>query len=132
MSSIIDRLEQFMNSQGINNNQLTVKAGLSIGLIGSARKKRTGLHSDNLEKILHACPELNPAWLITGKEEMLQYGYDRKKDDNISVTEDPGEEYRLLVKDFRKTISILREQLAEAKKDRELLRKMISKNYPFK
>ncbi len=130
MSGIINRLEQFMNSQGINNNQMTVKAGLSVGLIGSARKKRSGLHSDNIEKILHACPELNPAWLITGKGKMLQDKYDRKEEDNAFVIEDPGEEYRSLLKELRETISILREQLAEAKKDRELLRKIISKDYP--
>ncbi len=129
MPNIIDRLEQFMDSQGINNNQMTVKAGLSVGLIGSARKKRTGLHSNNIEKILHAYPELNPSWLITGRGKMLPNGYDQKKEDNVSVIEDPEQDYRSSVKDLRDTIAILKEQLAEARKDRELLRKIIAKNY---
>jgi len=129
MSNIIGRLEQFMDSQGINNNQMTVKAGLSVGLIGSARKKRTGLHSNNIEKILHAYPELNPSWLITGRGKMLPNGYDQKKEDNVSVIEDPEQDYRSSVKDLRDTIAILKEQLAEARKDRELLRKIIAKNY---
>lgn len=129
MPNIIDRLEQFMDSQGINNNQMTVKAGLSVGLIGSARKKRTGLHSNNIEKILHAYPELNPSWLITGRGKMLPNGYDQKKEDNVSVIEDPEQDYRSSVKDLRDTIAILKKQLAEARKDRELLRKIIAKNY---
>ncbi len=129
MSNIIGRLEQFMDSQGINNNQMTVKAGLSVGLIGSARKKRTGLHSDNIEKILRAYPELNPSWLITGRGKMLPDGYNMKKEDNITLIEDPELNYKSLINELHETIAILKEQLAEAKKDRELLRKIIANNY---
>jgi hypothetical protein len=128
MAGIIDRLEQFMNSQGINNNQLTVKASLSIGLIGAARKKKTGLHSDNIEKILHAYPELNPSWLVAGRGEMILNENDREIKSDESIVEDPETEYKSLVKDLRATIAILKEQLAESKKDRELLRKIVSKN----
>ncbi|MGD2035091.1 MAG: hypothetical protein PVF73_08560 [Bacteroidales bacterium] len=129
MSGIIDRLEQFMDSKGINNNRMTVQAGLSIGLIGSARKKKAGLHSDNVEKILKAYPELNPGWLITGRGSMFRNEYSGIEE-SVSVVEDPQEEYASLVKELRETISVLKEQLAEAKKDRELLRKILSEKYP--
>ena len=38
MERIIDRLDKFLKYKGITDNALTVKAGLSIGLIGKARK----------------------------------------------------------------------------------------------
>lgn len=69
MNNIIDRLERIMNIKGLSDNKLTVDAGLSIGLIGKARKKRSGLHSDTIEKILYAYPDINPTWFITGKGE---------------------------------------------------------------
>jgi hypothetical protein len=128
MPNIIDRLEQFMDSQGINNNQMTVKAGLSVGLIGSARKKRSGLHSDNIEKILRAYPELNPSWLITGRGGMLISTYDKKKEDSLLVIRDPASDYKSLVEELHETIDILKEQLAEAAKDKDLLRRIIANN----
>ncbi|WP_442795348.1 S24 family peptidase [Pelobium manganitolerans] len=60
-----------MAKKSINDNSLTVKAGLSVGLIGKARKAKKGLHSETIEKILHAYPELNPVWFLTGKEPRL-------------------------------------------------------------
>lgn len=60
-----------MLQTGINNNQMTVAAGLSVGLIGRAIKSKSGLNSDSIEKILYAYPELNPNWLLTGRGEML-------------------------------------------------------------
>lgn len=57
-----------MTEKRINDNSLTVKAGLSVGLIGKARKAKKGLHSDTIEKILYAYPELNPVWFVTGIE----------------------------------------------------------------
>ena len=67
MENIIDRLEYFMNQIGLNDNRLTNEAGLSVGLIGKARKVRKGLHSDTIEKILHTYSQLNPLWFITGQ-----------------------------------------------------------------
>lgn len=71
MDSFIDRIQYFMLQTGINNNQMTVAAGLSVGLIGRAIKSKSGLNSDSIEKILYAYPELNPNWLMTGRGEML-------------------------------------------------------------
>ena len=71
MSTIIDRIQCYMSRSGINNNQLTVAAGLSVGLIGRAIKAKSGLNSDSIEKILYAYPDLNPNWLLTGRGSML-------------------------------------------------------------
>lgn len=69
--NFIERLQQYMAIKGISDNKLTVDAGLSIGLIGKAKKNGKAMNSSNIEKILLAYPDLNPDWLITGRGEML-------------------------------------------------------------
>ena len=71
MEKFIDRLQAFMNAEGINDNQLTVKANLSVGLIGKCKKDRKGMASDSIEKILLAYPSLSADWLLTGRGKML-------------------------------------------------------------
>lgn len=72
-ANFIDRLLLFMEKEGINDNQMTVSAGLSVGVVGKMRKGITkGLNSANIEKILCAYPNLSATWLLTGVGEMLQ------------------------------------------------------------
>lgn len=71
-NQIIDRVEEFMATKNLNNNQLTKIAGLSIGMLGKARRTRKGFHSDSIEKILNAFPELSPDYLIMGKGPMFR------------------------------------------------------------
>lgn len=61
-----------MAKKGINDNQMTVAAGLSIGLLGKAKTGGKGMSSINIEKILLAYPDLSPDWLLTGRGEMLK------------------------------------------------------------
>lgn len=70
--NFIDRLQYYMAQKDINDNKLTVDAGLSIGLIGKAKKSGKAMNSVNIEKILLAYPDLNPDWLLTGRGEMLK------------------------------------------------------------
>ncbi|NJM16668.1 MAG: hypothetical protein HC896_16050 [Bacteroidales bacterium] len=72
MKNIIDRLEEYMNIRGLNDNQITIQAGLSVGLIGKARISRKGLHSESIEKILYAYKDINPEWFLIGIGEMLK------------------------------------------------------------
>lgn len=61
-----------MGNQGINDNQMTVNAGLSIGLIGKMRKGVTkSINSTTIKRILYSYPQLNAHWLLTGEGEML-------------------------------------------------------------
>ena len=71
MNTITDRLQSFMDYKGLNPNKITVEAGLSVGLISKSIKNKTGLYSETIEKILSAYNDLNPAWLLTGKGEMI-------------------------------------------------------------
>lgn len=61
-----------MEINGINDNQITVAAGLSNGLIGKAKAGGKGMTAPNIEKILCAYPQLSPEWLLTGAGEMLK------------------------------------------------------------
>lgn len=71
MENILDRLFLFMAKEGLNPNKITVQAGLSVGLIGKAKKTNSGLNSDSIEKILHTYPNLSADWLLTGRGNML-------------------------------------------------------------
>lgn len=68
----IDRLQAFFDYEGVNDNQVTVAAGLSVGLLNRTRKARSGMTSGNIEKILKAYPQLSADWLLTGQGEMLK------------------------------------------------------------
>lgn len=68
---IIDRLDRYMKYKGINDNQVTVNAALSVGLLGNARKGDHDLGKKAVEKILKFYQELNRVWLLTGEGEML-------------------------------------------------------------
>ena len=72
MSDFIERLQYFMAQEGINDNQMTVAAGLSVGLLGKAKVAGKGMSSINIEKILLAYPELSADWLLTGNGDMLK------------------------------------------------------------
>lgn len=71
-ANFIERLQYFMENKGINDNQMTVAAGLSVGLLGKLKKNGKGMSSVNIEKILSSYPELNAEWLLTGKGDMIK------------------------------------------------------------
>jgi len=70
--STIERLSLYMRNKGLNNNQLTQQAGLSVGLIGKAISSNTGINSNSIEKILYAFPDINAEWLLTGNGSMTK------------------------------------------------------------
>lgn len=81
-ANFIERLQYFMENKGINDNQMTVAAGLSVGLLGKLKKNGKGMSSVNIEKILSSYPELNAEWLLTGKGDMI------KESQSIKQSED--------------------------------------------
>ena len=68
---IIDRLDIYIREKGINDNQVTVNANLSVGLLNNARKGGSDIGKKAIEKILSYYQDLNRVWLITGEGNML-------------------------------------------------------------
>lgn len=68
---MISRLKQFIEYKGLTNASFERQTGISNGVIGMADKRKGGLNSDALQKVLYSFPELNANWLITGKGSML-------------------------------------------------------------
>lgn len=117
MKNFIDRLQYYMRERGINDNQLTVSAGLSVGLIGKAKASGKGMSSPNIEKILIACPDLSAEWLLTGEGSMLKSAPEEKGEESsaaaaITQRADTGEGIPLIPFDamagvFRGEVSAL-------------------------
>jgi len=71
MIDFFDRLDKYMIYKGLNDNKITVQAGIANGLIGKARK-RGALSQENISKLLYTYTDLNANWLFTGEGEMLK------------------------------------------------------------
>lgn len=79
----IDRFDNYMKFRGLNDNKVTVQAGLAIGTIGKSRKQYRDLSDKVIDKILNTYPEINRVWLITGEGDMLNEVKSQQTDINI-------------------------------------------------
>jgi len=87
VEKITHRLCKYMEFKGLNPNNITVDAGLSVGLIGKAIKNSSGLNSDTIEKILHTYIDLNPIWFVLGEGEMIKPNVeDMSQFENVTKT----------------------------------------------
>lgn len=64
---IIERVLQLIEFKGLNKSRFYKDTGLSNGFLDKVKD----IGSSKLEDILNAYPDINPAWLITGKGEMI-------------------------------------------------------------
>ncbi len=121
----IDRLQAFFDHEGLNDNQVTVAAGLSVGLINRTRKSRSGMTSGNICKILKAYPQLSADWLLTGQGNMI------KSDSTISHQSEQISSSELAVM-ISRSLDFIAENQREIKKTQEqidvLLRAINTKN----
>lgn len=69
---IIERLDIYMRFKHLNDNQLSVMAGLSNGVLNKSRKEGRDLSLKAIEKIAIKFNDLNKNWLVTGQGEMLK------------------------------------------------------------
>ena len=65
------RFFKYMETKGLNDNQVTLACGLSQGLLGQARLGKSDLGPKTVEKILKVYQDLNKVWLLTGEGDML-------------------------------------------------------------
>ena len=68
---ITERLQLFMQHEGVTACQMNKEAGLTRTLLIKAIEKHQGLNTATIEKIVRRYPNLNADWLITGRGNML-------------------------------------------------------------
>lgn len=109
MGKFIERLQIFMEKSGINDNQMTVKASLSVGLLGKAKKSGKDMAAESIEKILCAYPELSADWLLTGRGNMT------KETDEKPPMSDTGTVMQLVdtIRQQAQEIGQLKERIAQ-------------------
>lgn len=109
MGKFIERLQLFMEKSGINDNQMTVKASLSVGLLGKAKKSGKDMAAESIEKILCAYPELSADWLLTGRGNMT------KEADEKPAMSDTGTVMQLVdtIRKQAQEIGQLKERIAQ-------------------
>lgn len=123
----IDRLQLFMETRGINDNQMTIAAGLSVGLLGKLKKNGKGMNSSNIEKILSVYTELSADWLLTGRGEMLRESCDISGNvvGNISAKHSGSVRVSQSTCDQSETIEALRAHLAEKERTIQIQQQLI-------
>ena len=68
---ITERLQLFMQHEGVTAFQMNKEAGLTRTLLIKAIEKHQGLNTATIEKIVRRYPNLDADWLITGRGNML-------------------------------------------------------------
>lgn len=112
----MDRLGQYMVYAGLNDNRLTVLSGMTVGILNSARKRGKGMSSDNLEKILRVCKNLNARWLLTGEGEMLGSEPVVHSPDALQILKEQNKELMEKIAELSRELGDKERQLAELKK----------------
>lgn len=118
MGNFIDRFVEYMNYAGLNDNKVTVQAGITVGLIGSARKRGRSMSVENIGKILHTYKDLNSRWLLTGEGEMLcTEAIQLSNNENLTFHfKEENKELRLKNESLNREIGRLEGQIIELKK----------------
>lgn len=98
MGRVIDRFTKYMNHKGLNDNKVTEILGLSVGLIGHARKGSGDVSKKTVVKILGKFNDLDEVWLLTGEGSMLKEGNNEEEDSAPKVVATDEESYREAIK----------------------------------
>lgn len=69
MSSVKERLQQFLKSEGISASEFARKMGLSPAYIASMRKS---MPEEKVERLCREFPQINRDWLLYGEGEMYR------------------------------------------------------------
>lgn len=123
-----DRIDKYIKYKGLNDNKVTVQAGLPIGSLGKQRRGSRGLSVQSIAKILHVYDDLNPEWLLTGKGTMLKEEETKTLYDNLDIYTKPLTE--LLTKmheEVKELSSQLFQQITENKYLRSEMEKLKTK-----
>ena len=69
MSTVKERLREFIEYKGISIRSFESTCGLSYGYVGNMRQS---IQPDKVTRIAHCFPDLNTGWLLSGEGEMLK------------------------------------------------------------
>ena len=81
MASLVERIIQFLESNGENISSFSARCGLANGALNKAQKKNGGLSAESIKRILLANPNLSADWL-----------FDRPSGEKVFLSE-PEEKY---------------------------------------
>lgn len=122
----IERFDKYMNINKLNDNQVTVNCGLSVGLLGKARRGDSDLGDKAIEKILSFYQDINRVWLLTGEGEMLRESHSTSPVGNAATSADKSEMQQTqgspapttenitnLIAITREAMAVIREQSAQ-------------------
>jgi len=68
---MLQRLKEYIDYKNVKISAFEKSVGMSNASLAKPFRKGGSIGVDKLIKILEVYPELNPVWLLTGKEEML-------------------------------------------------------------
>lgn len=97
MSSIVERLKEYIDLKNISISAFEKSIGMGNASFGKSLKTGGAIGTDKLENILKKYPDLSPSWLLTGDGEMLRHTtsvspvqtFPLRTDRNITVQEIP-------------------------------------------
>jgi hypothetical protein len=72
MDNYLKRIQEYIDSQRLNNMEVEGKLGISQGLIKKNLKSGSSLSAEKVEIFLREYPEVNPDWLMCGNPPMLR------------------------------------------------------------
>lgn len=116
-SGFIERLDQYMNYAGLNDNKVTVQCGLSNGVIGKARKNKSVLKGENIEHILCVYKDINARWLLTGEGDMLSNENTAYSEGQLDVLKKINNDLMEKVESLNRQIAVLEHELKSLKKE---------------
>ena len=113
----MQRLDQYIAYSGLNDNRLTVQAGLKVGIINSARKRNKGIGSENIEKILLVRKDLNARWLLTGEGEMLAEDSSQAEPNLVEYLKKQNSELNEKIKQLNQEIKQLNQEISQLNRE---------------
>jgi len=99
MSTIKDRILEFIDYKGITKNKFESKCGLASRYVSNIGR---AIQSDVIEKIILTYPEINLEWLVLGKGEMLMD--DKKQPRDYQTREELPKELKEDLAIYRKMV----------------------------
>jgi transcriptional regulator with XRE-family HTH domain len=139
MSSIIERIAELAQNEGITITSLERKIGASNRVLSRALSKGTDIHAKWLQVIADIYPLYSESWLLTGRGSMLKQEpvspLIDEKVPNAEKLEEENKRLRQMTDTIIKTLKQLneiREENQELRKEIKILRNELNpqKNFP--